>query len=108
MQLVFLLTTESEFLDLETSDGLPVSEHLLFEINATFPKERFSEKSTGVLSAGQALQFLRDFYSRYELSQPQRRIQLKLDQTLANLATDQRVRFVVEEVSEHRSRRKTS
>ncbi len=106
MQQVYLLTTSTEEFDFENFDALPVSEHLLKELSIQFAtKFSASNGLIAELTVSAALEFLGDFYARYELSQPQRRVKQRWEQLLKGLDAKQTVKFVAVEVSQHRSRR---
>lgn len=106
MRQVFLLISGQPSFDLEQSDALPLSEHLLVEL-ATLPaaKNIFLAQSTMRLSAFETKSFLSSFYSRYELSYPQRRVYQRFERLLSVLSPDQQVEWRIADVSERRSRR---
>lgn len=109
MRQVFLLSgTDDQSINFENQDALPLSDRLWFELETRFPLAQSQNKNSFSISAKQALEFLRDFYARYELSQPQRRVRLRFEENLARLVSTQLIQFVIAEVSEHRSRRKLS
>lgn len=107
MKQVFLISPAAREIDLEAEDALPVSERLISELGARFQGIQSEDRSLYSIPAAQAAEFLRQFYSRYELSQPQRRVWRRLEQALCGLSPDQNAEFVVTEVSAHRSRRKS-
>lgn len=85
-------------------DGLPVSEFLWPEIRLHFSGQ-FPNQPLKPACAAEVLQFLRAFYDRYELSQPQRRIWLRHEKKLAELKAESPVKIIAEDVSANRSRR---
>lgn len=103
MRQVFLITDSEQAVSFENQDALPISEKLLTEWEAFF--KPVEDKIIFNISAGEALGLLRGFYSRYELSQPQRRVRARFEKILAETPSGQAVRFVAAEVSERRSRR---
>lgn len=106
MKQVFLSIPDSSSLDFEQEDGLPVSQYLLLELTTSFPEAlKAQDPLAFVMTASRALVFLRDFYSRYELSQPQRRVKARFEKILAELPENQEIGFVAADVSERRSRR---
>lgn len=104
MRQVFLLSSEP-VQDFQNQDGFPVSEKLWPELTAAFLSYRTEAPDVFRIPASAALKFLSDFYARYELSQPQRRILRRLEQILGALLPGQLAGFIFAEVSEHRSRR---
>ncbi len=102
---VFLSCSSQKLSGFENEDGFPVSERLLSELNRRFPEANKAGDSFYTMGAGQALTFLRDFYDRYELSQPQRRIWARFEKVLAENLSESPVWFVAADVSEHRSRK---
>ena len=108
MRQVFLLSAVNQSVNLENQDALPLSDRLWYELETRFPCAQSPNKAFFSLSATQALELFRDFYARYELSQPQRRVRLRLEDKLVEMVPDQVVQFIIAEVSEHRNRRKLS
>lgn len=106
MRQVFLVLKNQATLSFEERDGLPVSEKLMMELTERFSNQvQINESLEWHVSAEAALLFLNEFYARYELSQPQRRIRKRAEQILSQTRSDETVRFVAADVSEHRSRR---
>jgi sulfur relay (sulfurtransferase) DsrC/TusE family protein len=101
---VFLFNSDT-VPDFQNEDGFPVSEKLWSELITVFASCRKETSDVLRIPAAEALSFLSGFYSRYELSQPQRRILRRLEQILGALSPQQAVGFTAAEVSEHRSRR---
>jgi len=101
---VFLFTSDT-VPDFQSEDGFPVSEKLWSELMSRFASARAENSDIFQIPAEPALKFLSEFYSRYELSQPQRRILRRLEQVVGGVSPEKTVGFAVAEVSEHRSRR---
>jgi len=101
---VFLFTSDA-VTDFQNEDGFPVSEKLWPDLMSRFASQYASTSDTLRIPAELALKFLSEFYSRYELSQPQRRILRRLEQILGTLPPAQPAGFALTEVSERRSRR---
>ena len=108
MRQVFLLIGPDQSVNFENQDALPLSERIWVELEKRFPSAQSKDKNSFSISSAQALELLHDFYARYELSQPQRRVRSRFEKNLTELSPDQSVQFVIAEVSEHRSRRKPS
>ena len=99
MQQVFLFAEGADVPDFQSADGLPVSPLLLSVLTAKFtpsPREDFS--SAFRLTAAVAKAFLEEFYSNYELSQPQARIHRRFKFFLEQLSENQGVWFVEADV----------
>jgi len=101
---VFLFTSDT-VPDFQNEDGFPVSGKLWPELISQFASEHAATSDSLHISAEAALKFLSEFYSRYELSQPQRRILHRMEQVLSGVSPEKSVGFALAEVSEHRSRR---
>ena len=103
---VFLSLAELSSACFENEDGFPVSDRLWSELKTHFSiTSELSESRRFSLTAEAARSFLVNFYSRYELSQPQQRIRARFEKVLAEISPESQVWFVAEEVSEHRSRK---
>jgi len=103
---VFLSLVKTGPSGFENEDGFPVSDRLWGELKTRFLTEPQSgEERCFSLTVKEARAFLEVFYSRYELSQPQRRIRARFEKILAEISPENQVWFVAEEVSEHRSRK---
>jgi len=101
---VFLFTSDA-VPDFQNEDGFPISEKLWPELMSRFTSARVENSDVFRIPAEPALKFLSEFYSCYELSQPQRRILHRLEQVLIGISPEKSVGFAAAEVSEHRSRR---
>jgi len=104
---VFLSLDGNKFSGFENEDGFPVSERLLPELKARFSEWKCGDTAAFccAVTAEQALAVMRDFYDRYALSQPQRRIRSRYEKILAGILPDNEVWFMAADVSEHRSRK---
>ena len=104
MRQVFLFTSDA-VPDFQNEDGFPISEKLWPELMSRFAVAPVETSDVLRIEAETALKFLSEFYFRYELSQPQRRILRRLEQVLGAVSPKKSVGFAAAEVSEHRSRR---
>ncbi len=104
MQQVYVFLEAEEVAHCDKMDGLPVSNYLWPYLLTHFP-QNLKDNNVFKFSATAAHAFLKEFYSKYELSQPQRRIRLRVENYLCKLSPDQIVQLAVIEVPEQRSRR---
>lgn len=100
---VFLLPENDSGSGLEEKDMLPVSDRLLSKIQKNFRQSSIPFHVSA--PASEILSFLREFYERFSLSIPQRRIWKKYSDFLAAAPEGGRASLAAAEVPERRSRR---
>ena len=104
MQQVFVFSEKEEVAHFDKIDGLPVSNYLWPYLLTHFP-QNLKDSRVFKFSVAASHALLKEFYSKYELSQPQRRIRLRVENYLSKLSPEQTVQLIVVEVPEQRSRK---
>jgi hypothetical protein len=91
--------------EIENQDALPVSDKLLPELESRWCFSETENPNIFFAAPEELLHFLREFYSRYELSQPQRRLWKRFENFLATRSPGDMVGVVRADVFSRRSRR---
>ena len=104
MRQFFIFSEAERTVDFDAQDGLPVSNYLELYLFTHF-SQNLKDNNRFDFSAATAIALLKEFYSKYELSQPQRRIRLRVENYLSKLSPEQTVQLIAVEVPEQRSRK---